>query len=926
MSSSDRKSKVIDRKLREKNKQLKREMQDFLSSIDSSFSLSSIDENKVNESEVITPSKINANREGASAEVSDGRSDAKLSTGGDSASGDEISSKAKSKDSGEKSSMMSSYLSILPEMEDDENSEASENDSDIDVAVETEEDDETCEDEDDENSSNIGNPVSEPMQSPGTECNNGNFPPIQPIINKQPCSPLTPTSPPQKYNMHRDKQYDYYNDTAYNNKRNSSFFRDDDSLVAMAKRLDDASIISDPTVICGADDEDYSVGRDDSFLSAESGLMHKGRGGGLLSLTSGEPGAGSANIAKEEKDFPQTNRYDVTNKDAGGNQEQQNPETSSYNNIDDSADPSRQPKHLEILRKAQELNMKAKLRQQKYQQEQPQKANRQINDLSSHSAIWQQQKHQQASPQQKYRPPPPQRQKQNFTQESPQGHNLMSSQVRNGRTNEIHEKYSLNTTDSKTQRNSRSSSDGSSKHEQAPQMPCTPKYKPHYSHNRQNEWRNFPQTVHNGSDEFGNNNFNASIQPKQQTQAKKTKQKIIRPQTRNDRNNPNNDSHETRFSRSHSYSPQRKNNINDDARSRSPFSLDASYESSTDDNNVADRAGMQSSDQAIRTEPRKTSQPTFSSSRNNSSGVPPPPPTYHDVDASTYHRKTSKPKSRRKNKKKNPSKKHHNDHFDDTLQHPDGAKIPHFDDEMDGAEVGVLSFAGNTMPPESYRERANQFDNTGTKAPMPPLSPTTGETNAVHAPQQSGQPSNPDLVGNRNIHRGVRISQWKDKSDDDTPPKIKHRLWNKVPKAKVTQYKDPQKGALDDSMRGLGFNTRIHDKQQKAQTHCQGQMQQGPMPNSSNSAHHSYGQTSSANHSPQSIEHDVGSDYNSDCQTEFFYESGSDDSDDYYESDEGEYYDDDEDLPAVGTSVAQAVADLNNQRPLTKVKNLLRIK
>eukprot|EP00569_Conticribra_weissflogii_P020309 CAMPEP_0171431980 /NCGR_PEP_ID=MMETSP0881-20121228/7603_1 /TAXON_ID=67004 /ORGANISM="Thalassiosira weissflogii, Strain CCMP1336" /LENGTH=287 /DNA_ID=CAMNT_0011952363 /DNA_START=35 /DNA_END=894 /DNA_ORIENTATION=+ len=287
MSSADHKSKVIDRKLRAKNKQLKREMQDFLSSIDSSFSLSSIDENKVNESDVIPPSETNANREGASAGVSYGGSDAKLSTGGDTASGDERSSKVKNEDSGEKSSMMSSYLSILPEVENDENPETSENDSDVDVAVETEGDDETCGDEDDENCSDIGNPVSEPMQSPGpgTECNNSNFPPIQPISNKQPCSPLTPTSPLQKYNPHHDNEYEYYNDTGYNKKRNSSFFRDDDSLVAMAKRLDDASIISDPTVICGADDEDYSVGRDDSFVSAGSGPMHKGQGGGLLSLT-----------------------------------------------------------------------------------------------------------------------------------------------------------------------------------------------------------------------------------------------------------------------------------------------------------------------------------------------------------------------------------------------------------------------------------------------------------------------------------------------------------------------------------------------------------------------------------------------------------------------------------------------------------------
>ena len=45
-------------------------------------------------------------------------------------------------------------------------------------------------------------------------------------------------------------EYEYYNDPKYQ-RQTRDHSLDDDSLVAMAKRLDDASIISDPSVICG---------------------------------------------------------------------------------------------------------------------------------------------------------------------------------------------------------------------------------------------------------------------------------------------------------------------------------------------------------------------------------------------------------------------------------------------------------------------------------------------------------------------------------------------------------------------------------------------------------------------------------------------------------------------------------------------------
>ncbi|KAL7466648.1 hypothetical protein ACHAXS_006953 [Conticribra weissflogii] len=459
-------------------------------------------------------------------------------------------------------------------------------------------------------------------------------------------------------------------------------------------------------------------------------------------------------------------------------------------------------------------------------------------------------------------------------------------------------------------------------------MQGTPQCQPQKRHNQQHDRTTARQIASDGSNDFsrqfGNNNISAPQQPKQQSQVEKSKQRMMRSQTRNDRVNPNIDSYGSQFSKRNSCSPQRNNYNNDDAKCQSPLSLDASYESSSDDNNVSDRARMNSSDQAIRTEHRKTSQATFQSSRKNVSCVPPPPPTNNNVGAGAHIRKTSKPNSRRKKMTKNPTKKQQNGHFDDI--HPDGVTMPHLDDEIDGVGVSVPVFASNAMPSESNGARTYQYENVGTNAAVPPFSPTNVMMNGVQPPEQSGQPSNTDTLGNKPIHRGVRISQWKDRPDEDTPPRVKHRLWGKVPKAKVTQYKEPRKVSLDDSMRGLGCNTRIHDKQQQANIHSQQQTQPGPMPHNANGSHPPQRQTSSANHSQQQPDDDVGSDYNSDCQTEFFYESGSDDSDDYYESDGDGYDFDDEDLPAVGTSVAQAVADLNNQRPLTKVKNLLRMK
>ena len=66
---------------------------------------------------------------------------------------------------------------------------------------------------------------------------------------------------------------------------------------------------------------------------------------------------------------------------------------------------------------------------------------------------------------------------------------------------------------------------------------------------------------------------------------------------------------------------------------------------------------------------------------------------------------------------------------------------------------------------------------------------------------------------------------------------------------------------------------------------------------------------------------DNHSTYDSDDETQFFYESTDDDDFD----DEDDELDSEDELKAVGTSVVDAVKDLNDRSAVAKVKNLFKL-
>mmetsp|Transcript_36981 Transcript_36981/g.66537 ORF Transcript_36981/g.66537 Transcript_36981/m.66537 type:complete len:531 (+) Transcript_36981:284-1876(+) len=136
---------------------------------------------------------------------------------------------------------------------------------------------------------------------------------------------------------------------------------------------------------------------------------------------------------------------------------------------------------------------------------------------------------------------------------------------------------------------------------------------------------------------------------------------------------------------------------------------------------------------------------------------------------------------------------------------------------------------------------------------------------------------------------------------------------------KKRQQKRLDSDSDEESMRGIGFNTRIHGSPKNIDNKPKRTAEQMP-------THPHVRSTKTSQNPPQttktesrmdqfeSSESDVYSAYDSDEQTQIFYESTDDD------------FESDEEPVAVGTSVADAVKDLNNKRAVTKVKNLFGIR
>lgn len=144
--------------------------------------------------------------------------------------------------------------------------------------------------------------------------------------------------------------------------------------------------------------------------------------------------------------------------------------------------------------------------------------------------------------------------------------------------------------------------------------------------------------------------------------------------------------------------------------------------------------------------------------------------------------------------------------------------------------------------------------------------------------------------------------------------------------------KDNTHGSSDDEMHGTGMNTRIHLKdpqaekkrREKSKRSTQDDVQQTGENNTQRQFSGTQTQSTqpSRGTSPRSQDEtqngdDADSTYDSDCNTEFFYESTDDGLSSNSESAEE---------PPIGTSVSKAVEDLNNSSAVSRMKNMLRMR
>ena len=167
-----------------------------------------------------------------------------------------------------------------------------------------------------------------------------------------------------------------------------------------------------------------------------------------------------------------------------------------------------------------------------------------------------------------------------------------------------------------------------------------------------------------------------------------------------------------------------------------------------------------------------------------------------------------------------------------------------------------------------------------------------------------------------------RRSSSKPRSSSRARSKSRHRSSSRRRKKKESHKKKRhhKKQHLhenyEDSMRGIGMNTRVPTAPQadidgRPRRHNKS-VDEIPTHQSSRSrGYHRSHRDSSENNDTD----DDNSTYDSDDHTQIFYESTDDDEDGFDSFTEDE-------LPAVGTSVSDAVKDLNNNRTVTKVKNL----
>ena len=857
--ASAHKSKVIDRKLRAQNDRLKREALEFLSSFESpSVSLSSIDENK--EGGGNTNGVDDGINGGVSSQGGFGAgSTTTVTTLAIKSDGKKKKSSSKKSDKAEaKSTMLSSYLSILPEEGDDEEVESSEEEDDeagnnYDTIGEVgssdsggDNNDHYQERETKINSVNEEENCNEWSTNDGKNGKSNNYNQPDNYISSQNQAMrlqqqqqlVKSPSPPNKFPSNKE-EYEYYNDNEYyhsiQTRNSSSFFSansDNDSLVAMAKRLDDASIISDPTSIYSNIVKERTLSfhsTSSSSTSSSSTSTARSRENETTSSSSTSMARSRGNEKHGQLEVSNTNDLEFAPMVVGKKKimaqkqkQQQGQQTVNKHKSNVEGKPLRH-QHREGGQTIQKTQHQEQLNTPRQQHEQLQQQLLQL-----------------------------QLQKQQLTKQ------INRSKLAKVKIPSKGDSYAYSSSFSPGDDASDNDEDGdisissstsseSSSHSSSSSSSCYPRFATDGS-------------AANSSKESSHERVKtAMVPPEKSTSPKGVPNKMTR-----------------RTGTAVAPLPATFSATTGDTTVPSGESFSDAYAKNrimNDEFANARKKMKMKKKRAIKASNISSTVPSSLGVGNHPSNCPtamPPPQSVTNITAAKNGWTTS-PQSA-------------NSHMN---------KVPH-------SQPGALP--------------------TTTAAPTAQLM-RDGTNNVIY----NGQP--------------LRVSQWND-AEAATLPAIsttmgqkKKKKKNNGPKVKVSDWKD-------DSMHGIGFNTRIHDKPptQKTKSVMQNNAANLSAPpagapyqhharasscppvssrrtNPSNS-HHKLKQHQQQQHV---TENDAESAYNSDCQTQFFYES--DDSDYYDTSDE-----EDDNMPAVGRSVAEAVADLNNQRALTKVKNLLRIR
>ena len=215
------------------------------------------------------------------------------------------------------------------------------------------------------------------------------------------------------------------------------------------------------------------------------------------------------------------------------------------------------------------------------------------------------------------------------------------------------------------------------------------------------------------------------------------------------------------------------------------------------------------------------------------------------------------------------------------------------------------------------------------------ITPTSAEENAwvvdKHVVDKSSRRRSNSRSRRRSRSTGRKSSRSKSRRRSSSKPrsssrarsKSRHRSSSRRRKKKESHKKKRHHKkqhlheSYEDSMRGIGMNTRVPKSAPQADMDGRPRRHESVDEISSHQSSRSRGYHRSHRDSSENndTDDDNNSTYDSDDHTQIFYESTDDDEDGF------DSYSEDE-LPAVGTSVSDAVKDLNNNRTVTKVKNL----